>query len=350
MAPDPNTYADRKALVYKGLPPDHTCCDQTLRILPNHEWIVLFMTGGRTEPELANHIRLCRSHDQGETWGEAELVLRFDDRACLLSEVIVHQGTVTVFVQTHAGRFGDWKNFTIRSGDGGRTWTPPEPFAPFPRRTFIRNLYVTSWAEWVLPFQTYDTRDDPSPSPLEDGSFKSPLNGTLISSDCGQSWDVSNRIPGRNWAENNVVECSDGTLAMLIRADGTGCLYRSDSRDRGRTWSEPIATDIPNPGSKFRLFRLSDGRIVLLHNPNPATTHPNSKLQAACNRNPLAIWVSDDDMRTWAYQRVLTDFPGHLAYPDGVVDEREEYVHFAFDYNRHDVIYWGARLPSRETQ
>jgi hypothetical protein len=34
-----------------------------------------------------------------------------------------------------------------------------------------------------------------------------------------------------------------------------------------------------------------------------------------------------------------------LAYPDGVVDQDERYLHFAFDYNRHDVIYWGAELP-----
>jgi len=50
-------------------------------------------------------------------------------------------------------------------------------------------------------------------------------------------------------------------------------------------------------------------------------------------------------MGTWGYRRELTDFPGMLAYPDGVVDGDEGAVHFAFDYNRHDVIYWGAALP-----
>jgi predicted neuraminidase len=336
---------DRRALVYKGLPPDHTCCDQALRILPNGEWLVIFMTGGTVEPEKANYIALCRSTDQGHTWESAETVLRFEERACLFSEAFVYQDRVTVFVQTHAGGFEEWLNFTISSGDNGETWSEPAVFTPFPRRTFLRNLYVASWGEWVLPFQSYDTQDDPSPSPLKDGSFRNPVNGTLISSDAGASWECSNRIPGRCWAENNVVELSDGRLVMLIRADGTGCLYRSESTDRGRTWTEAVPTDIPNPGSKFRLFRLSDGRIVLLHNPNSATSHPNSKRQAACNRNPLALWVSEDDMASWGHQRVLTDFPGHLAYPDGVVDDDEGYVHFAFDYNRHDVIYWGAALP-----
>ncbi len=84
---------------------------------------------------------------------------------------------------------------------------------------------------------------------------------------------------------------------------------------------------------------------MLVHNPNAATSHPNSKPMAMLNRSPLALWVSDDDMETWGSRRVLTDFPGMLAYPDGQVDADERFVHFAFDYNRHDVIYWGARLP-----
>jgi len=336
---------DRKSLVYKGLPPNNTCCDQALRILPNGEWIVVFMTGGNTEPELANHIRLCRSTDMGETWGEAETVLKYEDRACLLSEVIVDDERITIFVQTHGGYFENWENYTISSTDGAVSWSSLEVFRPFPRRTFIRNRFITSWGEWLLPFQTYDTLDNPKPSPLKDGSVQTPLNGVLITADSGSTWDVSNRIEGGAWAENNVVELSDGSVAMLIRKDGTGCLYRSDSTDRGRTWSPAVPTEIPNPGSKFRLFRLRDGRIALIHNPNSATGHPNSKRQAQCNRNPLALWISGDDMKSWAYQRTLTDFPGHLAYPDGVVDDQEEFIHFAFDYNRHDVIYWGAKLP-----
>ena len=97
-----------------------------------------------------------------------------------------------------------------------------------------------------------------------------------------------------------------------------------------------MATDIPNPGTKFRLHRLSTERIVLIHNPNPK---PGV-------RNPLALWASDDDMNTWSHKRTLIDFPGQLQYPDGFVDAAEDYVHFAFDYNRHDLIYVGAKLPT----
>lgn len=336
---------DRKSLVYKGMVPNCTCCDQALRILPNGEWIVVFMTGGNIEPELANFVALCRSNDRGETWGPMEEVLRREDKACTLTEVLVHGGEITVFVNIHAGYFDRWMNYTIRSRDNGRTWGAPELFAPLPRRGFVRNIYRASWGDWVAPFQYYEPAGDPDASPLKDGSFEKMWNGALISHDQGRAWTKSRLVPGRCWAENNVVELRDGRLVMLSRADGTGCLWRSESTDRGLTWYDPARTDIPNPGSKFRLFRLRDGRIAMIHNPNAQTSHPNSKHYAACNRNPLALWISADDICSWKYQRILTDYPGHLAYPDGVVDENEEYIHFAFDYNRHDVIYWGARLP-----
>ena len=41
---------DHKALVYKGYPPDHCCCDSTLRILPDGEFAAFSMTGGPGEP------------------------------------------------------------------------------------------------------------------------------------------------------------------------------------------------------------------------------------------------------------------------------------------------------------
>jgi len=42
---------------------------------------------------------------------------------------------------------------------------------------------------------------------------------------------------------------------MLRRADTTNRLWRSDSSDGGRTWSNAYPTGIPNPGSKPRLMK-----------------------------------------------------------------------------------------------
>ncbi|MFO7947358.1 MAG: sialidase family protein [Armatimonadota bacterium] len=322
---------DRSAVVYRGHPPDLVCVDQALRILHDGRWVVIFMTGGAGEPQQDNHIVISVSEDEGASWSSPENLLRYDDRACLLSEVFVDGERLLMFASTHDGRFADWRCWTVESHDGGRSWDAPRPLEPLPRNTFVRNRFCTSWGEWIFPVQTYrpPKNVDGLPEILNHG-----FNGALITCDGGNTWELSNMVgPTRGWVENNIVELSDGRLVMLIRADGTGHLLRSESKDRGRSWSAPQATDIPNPGAKFRLHRLSDGRICLVHNPDRSQRHP------------LALWISSDDMQTWQYRRVLVDFPGRLSYPDGVVDADETYIHFAFDYNRHDVIYIGAKLP-----
>ncbi len=105
------------------------------------------------------------------------------------------------------------------------------------------------------------------------------------------------------WAENNIVELSDGTIAMLIRADSLG----------GDT-------------------------VALLHNPNPN------------HRSPLALWISFDGLKTWPYRRVLvpesSDGPqGRLNYPDGFVSNDGKFLTFAYDDNRHHCVFYRAKLP-----
>ncbi len=325
---------DRKSLVYKGAPPDICVGDTTLRILPSGEFIIVFETGGATEPVRENHIRICRSADRGETWSAAEVVQRFDEFACLPSEVLVDDGTVTVFYQRHRGRFDEWTNWLVRSTDGGRTWATPEPFAPYPERAFVRDRFVRSDGVWLFPVESFVAPGGNQPSIFADGSHANPTNGVLLTADGGRTWQCSAFIRGaRGWAENNVVELADGTIVMLCRTDdGSGVLLRSDSADGGLTWSPFRDSGIPNPGSKFRLLKLPDGRIALIHNPHPRVRHP------------LALWISDDDLRSWRYQRVLTDFPGRLQYPDGQLDEDGATICFAFDYNRHDLIFWAVEI------
>ncbi len=75
----------------------------------------------------------------------------------------------------------------------------------------------------------------------------------------------------------------DGNLLALFRDNArSGFLFRAFSTDHGRTWSKPVRTDFPDARSKFNGLQLSDGRYVLVSNPNPK------------KRDPLALSISDD--------------------------------------------------------
>ena len=131
-----------------------------------------------------------------------------------------------------------------------------------------------------------------------------------------------------------------GRPAPEPRGDGLGgILYIATSSKDGRTWPEYAnATKIPNPGSKATLYSLGGDNVALLHN-------PNSK-----HRSPLALWISFDGMKTWPYQRVVhpesVDGPkGRINYPDGYISADKQWLHFAFDDNRHRAVHYSAKLP-----
>jgi hypothetical protein len=330
-------------------------CDTTLREMPDGTWVLVMLGGGDAEPLPANRICIARSRDQGQSWSAMEPVdlgikTREPDTAVVPSELMVHDGRCTMFVATHDGTFADWREWVTHSVDSCRTWSPLEP-APgkLCERTFIRNHIVTSDGRLMLPFQHYRRVLSP-PRPIPNGRLFSaptdPCNGVIMSTDGGKTWTMHGdvRITDddgyHGWAENNIVELSDGTIAMIIRADGLGgVLYYAESSDGGRTWPEfAEPTDIPNPGSKATLYGLGGDAAAMLHNPNPS------------HRSPLALWVSFDGLKTWPYRRVLVaesvDGPeGRLNYPDGFVSSDGRYLHFAFDDNRHRAVYMRAMLP-----
>ena len=348
---------DRASIAFDGQTPNKLVCDTTLRELPDGSWAMIMLGGGDSEPLPANQVFITRSHDAGKTWPEmAPLDLHLERRgeiaALVPSELMVCQGRCTLFFASHDGTYGTWKEWFSRSDDSCRTWSQPQP-APgrLHKGTFNRNHIVTRDGRILIPFQHYLGPDPKMPVPEDRGKrlehyVSNPRNGVLMSSDGGQTWTEHGDIRittddhYHGWAENNIVELSDGRIAMIIRADRLGgVLYYAESKDGGRTWPAFASkTDIPNPGSKATLYPLGGDAVALLHNPNPK------------HRSPLALWISFDGMQNWPYRRVLVpqscDGPkGWLNYPDGFVSKDQQWLHFAFDDNRHRAVVYSARLP-----
>jgi hypothetical protein len=361
IVPDPKWTAqasedakqDFSSIPYDGQSPNKMVCDTTLRELPDGSWILFILAGGDTEPSPRNYTGVTRSTDRGKTWTPLERFdVGFPREGKTIgqgpTELMIRDGRATLYFSTHSKHWAnDWRSWFLVSDDSFKTWSPPrEVPGRLKERTFIRNHLVTRDGRILLPFQHYigpNAQQDRAPL---DRDFTNPRNGVLMSNDGGQTWtehgDIRLTPDDRyfGWAENNIVELGKNHIAMIIRGDRLGgILFIAHSKDGGRTWPEyASATKIPNPGSKATLYSLGGEAVALLHN-------PNSK-----HRSPLSLWISFDGMKTWPYQRVLhkesCDGPqGRINYPDGFVSSDKQWLHFAFDDNRHRAVHYSAKLP-----
>jgi hypothetical protein len=322
--------------------------------MPDGSWVTVMLGGGHTEPLPANRAFISRSQDQGKTWSPMraiDLGIKAKDptRAFTLSELMLNGNRATMVLQVHNGGFGEWKTFFVHSDDSCHTWSELEPTpGKLAYRTMLRNAIKTRDGRILMPYQHYN-RCDEQGRKISKGRVihtpRDPRNGVIESQDGGLTWDLYGDIRltddanYHGWAEPNIVELNDGTIAMIIRADRLGgVLYYAESRDGGRTWPAfAKKTKIPNPGSKATLYGLGGDTVALLHNPNPR------------HRSPLALWISFDGLKTWPYRRVLVpescDEGGRINYPDGFVSEDGQFLNFAFDDNRHRCVFYRAKLP-----
>ncbi|MEW4564464.1 exo-alpha-sialidase [Bremerella sp. JC770] len=117
----------------------------------------------------------------------------------------------------------------------------------------------------------------------------------------------------------------DGRLTALFRDNWqSGYLYRSFSKDNGRTWSLPQRTDFPDARSKFSGAQLADGRYVLVSNPHPK------------QRDPLALSISDDGV---VFTKMGYLVGGrHVDYPHVIEHDGHVLVAFATQKQTVEVL------------
>lgn len=124
-------------------------------------------------------------------------------------------------------------------------------------------------------------------------------------------WDIK-PIPDDDVAHDiSWYTLPDGNL-MSIEAKGklpNRRLASMYSNDNGRSWSAPESSNFPDADSRLYALRLSNGRYVMLNNPNLARY-----------RNPLSIALSTDGKK---YDRLANirieqtnkKYPGHAKAP-----------------------------------
>ena len=337
---------------------DTLSCEPILRRMPDGNLLCVSQCGDVFEPAPGNRVYAFLSQDNGESWRRIGSVYPETGEAVYVTEVMVLDGVVSAFLQVHNGRFLNMRCVVMQSRDSGRTWTHAGAPPYFPTFCFVRSMVPLANGEIILPCQYFPVSEEENARlviashnitkvvqqrGVWDAAVDHVGNDVIVSADRGKTFQrfAGPRIPikgstGRAWAwtEPTLAPLSDGRLVMLLRVDGSGCLWRSESKDQGRTWTEAAKTDIPNPSNKPKLIPMPDGRIALIHTPNPTPGYEN--------RHPLSLWISDDDLTTFGDRRQVTDFPGLYCYPDGFFENG--HLLWTIEINRHEILFFDCEV------
>lgn len=343
-------------------------CGASIAQMPNGDLLCWWLSGSDNEPATDNNVLAARSADKGKTWSEPYILVRAGEHAGALTAMhVTPTGKVIAFGAEWPSdlHYTVWHYFRMESTDNGHSWTPRERVQVretdnimFGRPVLLQN------GEYLLPTSFFEKRPVPlsgtvvdvaraeseaealalPTDPAGSGSgnkFLTHLHGcsALTATDpdlrnLKEYGGIRNRPLGL--LESTVVQLKDGRLVMLMRAEYGGYLWRAESSDNGRTWTDAWQTDIPNPTSLAALIRLPDGRIALIHNAVGGVVGERAQ------RDPLSIWLSDDEMETW-YLREDVVTGGQLAYPCALLVDNG--LVFAYDRNRREARFVGVDLP-----
>ncbi len=318
-------------------------CEPLIERTKNGELLCVCQCDGIEEPAPENRVYVFHSKDEGKTWSQKESIYPEDGNAVYCTELTSIDNEITAYLTVHSGRFLYWNCEMMKSTDNGYTFKKAGPPPFFPEYTFMRGMLRKRNGQILLPYQHYPMDKAEVKRVAEESGKETVIctinnqtveTGVLISNDNGKTFEKYKAFSWKMdkwwiWTEPTLAELSDGTISMLIRKEA-GHLFRCDSKDGGYTWGEVYETDIPNPSNKPRLIPIDNGRIALIHTPSKT------------DRQPLELWISDDDMKTWGKKIKLTDFPGCYHYADGFYENGA--IHFVIEHNRHTILYFKVTL------
>jgi predicted neuraminidase len=299
-------------------------------LLPDGRLLVAWFSGP-FEASVNQVILGSYSSDQGATWGPASVLQDFP-RKSDFDPAFIADGVRTLFFfsagrenryppihdEKHQVGVASFKTYCRISEDSGKTWSDARAIGDkvYCRSNGIRLLSD----ELLLPI------------------YEVPLvAGVLKSTDNGVTWKRYGVITTPNGAgEPSLTQLKSGDILMVLRT-GDGFLWETISRDKGKTWSAPLRTNIAAAETSHNVFRLSDGRLLLTLNETSRKV-----------RTPLNMRVSTDDGKTWGEPLKLTE----VAIPhDGDSDwDREVTYPSVAELKDGTVIVVWARLIISDTE
>lgn len=231
----------------------------------------------------------------------------------------------------------DWTGWLTKSRDGGKTWSKREPLpegflGPIKNKPLLlgdRLLCPSSTEKdgWRIHFEILD---------LKTGQWHKvgPIKGAqaLTTMDMNKPDAQPQEIM---CIQPALLQMADGSIKALCRTKN-GKLATTISHDDGETWSEVTLTDLPNNNSGVDAMTISDGRHMLVYNPNSVMPGEESG-----PRTPLSIAMSEDGEH---WKTIFNEEgPGELSYP-AIIQGQNGHLYITYTFHRKRIAFWDLTL------
>ncbi|MDR3437038.1 exo-alpha-sialidase [Telmatospirillum sp.] len=320
------------------------CHASTIVALPTGDFLSAFFAGER---EGAGDTAIWLSRFRSGKWIPPERLFAEDGLAHWNPVLYAEGDRVWIFYKV-GPTVHEWTTRWASSTDGGETWTPPRPLVPgdsSPRGPVKNKMIVLSNGDWIAPGsveteQYWDAFVDSSSDrgnswrrtdvPLEHRPSGAKASGdTWQGLQANALWetDLDRVFKWDGVIQPTLWESAPGQVHMLLRST-RGRIYRSDSRDFGKSWSPAFATTLPNNNSGIDIVQMTGHRLVLALNPIEGNWG---------SRSPISLVSSTDNGETWSDPVHMETEEGEFSYP--AIIARGNELHVAYTWNRKNIVY-----------
>lgn len=281
---------------------------------------VIATFGGISRPDLG-HLKVRRSVDGGETWGEKKNLhdsIQWHGGGTIVDE---ESGDILIFAETppFTDEHPAGKLVVFRSSDHGETWEEEEVTVHADSKGNIPSMHINE--------RGITLQQGPHAGRLlratrvfaggnEQEHWPDHYSNAIYSDDGGKTWYPSEPFPAYGTGEAALEELSDGTIYYNSRrhlsTDGLNPRMRhiAWSYDGGETWVDLSVSDVLPDGSQHRDYGLMAGLVRL-----PIEGHDimiYSNIDSDEGRMRGTVWASFDGGQTWPVSRLVDE--GNFAY------------------------------------
>ncbi len=275
---------------------------------------------GSAEAARDSRILCRRSFNGGKTWEPTEIAVGQGERAkeawfankAVGNTVLFQDWPKSLWLIYGSVTFGGWSDAHVdykTSRDNGRTWSESHRltsgYGDLPRSKPVElregvflPLSHSAWRQYAALLIVY--------------------RGKMMRTDYFA-------MPGTEFSHPALVADGENVLAFL-RARGKGKLQIASFNVQKRAWGKPSPTNVANPDSPVDALRLVDSRILLA---------ANDDVKA---RNPLSIFLSEDDGRTFRKLRDIENERGEeFSYP-AFIGARDGTFYLSYTWHKRAAI------------